>query len=60
MTGLTHEYVYSDTPVWGGGFNIVCKHCGEADGWAKSKSPVVLAEHNSDPRGPCPKRPAKL
>jgi hypothetical protein len=43
-----HEYVYSDLPVWGGGFNIVCRHCKQMEGFSKHKDEDYLKTLNAE------------
>jgi hypothetical protein len=48
-TQCQHVFVYT-RPLWGGGYNIACRKCGEVYGSSETADPDFLAGFNSNSR----------
>jgi len=44
-----HVFVYA-RPLWGGGFNVACRKCGEVHGSSETADPDFLAGFNRNSR----------
>lgn len=64
MSACQHEFVYA-RPLWGSGYNIACRKCGDVHGFSRDSDPRYLAGFNRPgrpgrPAGPSQPRPRRL